>query len=76
MEGTWVIRTIVVASGLILIGSTWGLWSLTAGSPDEIVDKIGRYAGVGTGRIYLQVLDLHDLDHLELIASNVMNQLR
>jgi len=46
-----------------------------AGSPDEIVDKIGQYADVGTSRIYLQVLDLHDLDHLELIASGVMNQL-
>ena len=46
-----------------------------AGSPDEIVDKIGQYSGVGTSRIYLQVLDLHDLDHLELIASRVMNQL-
>ena len=47
-----------------------------AGSPDEIVDKIGQYADVGTSRVYLQVLDLHDLDHLELIASQVMNQLR
>ncbi|HEY5249060.1 MAG TPA: LLM class F420-dependent oxidoreductase [Dermatophilaceae bacterium] len=46
-----------------------------AGSPDEIVDKIGQYAAGGTSRIYLQVLDLHDLDHLELIASQVMNQL-
>jgi F420-dependent oxidoreductase-like protein len=46
-----------------------------AGSPDEIVDKIGQYSEVGTSRIYLQVLDLHDLDHLELIASEVMNQL-
>jgi len=42
-----------------------------AGSPDEIVDKIGRYAEVGTSRIYLQVLDLHDFDHLELIASGL-----
>jgi alkanesulfonate monooxygenase SsuD/methylene tetrahydromethanopterin reductase-like flavin-dependent oxidoreductase (luciferase family) len=47
-----------------------------AGSPDEIVDKIGQYADVGTRRIYLQVLDLDDLDHLELIASEVMTQLR
>ena len=46
-----------------------------AGSPDEIVDKIGQYAEVGTSRVYLQVLDLHDLDHLELIASEIMNQL-
>jgi alkanesulfonate monooxygenase SsuD/methylene tetrahydromethanopterin reductase-like flavin-dependent oxidoreductase (luciferase family) len=46
-----------------------------AGSPDEVVDKIGQYADVGTSRVYLQVLDLHDLDHLELIASEVMSQL-
>jgi len=46
-----------------------------SGSPDEIVDKIGQYEAVGTTRIYLQVLDLQDLDHLELIASEVMNQL-
>ena len=47
-----------------------------AGSPDEIVDKIGQNAEVGTSRVYLLVLDLHDLDHLELIASEVMNQIR
>ncbi|MER7759070.1 LLM class F420-dependent oxidoreductase [Streptomyces sp. NPDC097619] len=46
-----------------------------AGSPAEIVDKIGSYAAVGSQRIYLQVLDLHDLDHLELIAGHVMRQL-
>jgi alkanesulfonate monooxygenase SsuD/methylene tetrahydromethanopterin reductase-like flavin-dependent oxidoreductase (luciferase family) len=43
-----------------------------AGSPDEIVDKIGRYGEVGAKRIYLQVLDLRDLEHLDLIASEVM----
>ncbi|WP_091638530.1 LLM class F420-dependent oxidoreductase [Micromonospora pallida] len=46
-----------------------------AGSPAEIVDKIGRYAGVGAQRIYLQVLDLADLDHLDLVAAEVMPQL-
>ena len=46
------------------------------GSPDEIVDRIGRFAGLGAARVYLQVLDLHDLDHLELIASEVMPQVR
>ena len=30
----------------------------------------------GAARIYLQVIDLHDLDHLELIASEVMPQVR
>ena len=45
-----------------------------AGTPDEVVDKIGRYAEVGSQRIYLQVLDLSDLDHLELVAEKVMPQ--
>ncbi|MCB5165497.1 LLM class F420-dependent oxidoreductase [Streptomyces bambusae] len=46
-----------------------------AGSPAEVVEKIGAYRAVGSSRIYLQVLDLHDLDHLELIASEVMGRL-
>ncbi|MFJ3309316.1 LLM class F420-dependent oxidoreductase [Streptomyces sp. NPDC086549] len=46
-----------------------------AGSPAEVVDKIGRYAEAGSRRIYLQVLDLTDLDHLELISSQVQSQL-
>lgn len=46
-----------------------------AGSPAEIVDKIGRYVEAGSQRIYLQVLDLDDLAHLELVAAEVMPQL-
>jgi F420-dependent oxidoreductase-like protein len=46
-----------------------------AGSRDEIVDKIGRFAEVGATRFYLQVLDLHDLDHLEDFAATVVAQL-
>ncbi|RJL34233.1 LLM class F420-dependent oxidoreductase [Bailinhaonella thermotolerans] len=47
-----------------------------AGTPAEVVDKIGRFAELGATRLYLQVLDLSDLDHLELIASEVMPQVR
>jgi F420-dependent oxidoreductase-like protein len=47
-----------------------------AGSPAEIVDKIGQFAGHGASRMYLQILDLHDLDHLELLASEVLPQVR
>lgn len=43
-----------------------------AGTPEEVVDKIGRYAALGAERIYLQVLDLADLDHLRLVAREVM----
>ncbi|KAF0845519.1 F420-dependent oxidoreductase-like protein [Nocardia caishijiensis] len=46
-----------------------------AGSPAEVVDKIARYREIGARRIYLQILDLSDLDHLELIASAVASQL-
>ncbi|MEV6175075.1 LLM class F420-dependent oxidoreductase [Streptomyces sp. NPDC051954] len=46
-----------------------------AGSPDEVVDKIGRYAEAGSRRFYLQILDLGDLDHLDLISSQVQSQL-
>lgn len=46
-----------------------------AGSPAEVVERIGRYAEKGVERFYLQILDLDDLDHLELIASAVVAQL-
>ncbi|MFG2129763.1 LLM class F420-dependent oxidoreductase [Streptomyces sp. NPDC048751] len=46
-----------------------------AGTPAEVVEKIGRYAEIGSRRIYLQILDLDDLDHLELISAQVQSQL-
>jgi F420-dependent oxidoreductase-like protein len=46
-----------------------------AGTPAEVIDTIGRYAEVGSQRLYLQVLDLTDLDHLDLVATEVMRQL-
>jgi F420-dependent oxidoreductase-like protein len=45
-----------------------------AGSPGEIVDQIGAYAEAGATTVYLQVLDLADLDHLDLLASQVLPQ--
>jgi F420-dependent oxidoreductase-like protein len=47
-----------------------------AGSPAEAAETIGRYAEAGATRVYLQVLDLTDLDHLELVAAQVMPQVR
>jgi alkanesulfonate monooxygenase len=43
-----------------------------AGTPAEVAERINRYAELGAERVYLQVLDLHDLDHLDLLASEVM----
>jgi F420-dependent oxidoreductase-like protein len=45
-----------------------------AGTPNEIVDKIGTFAETGASALYLQVLDLSDLGHLELLAAEVMPQ--
>jgi F420-dependent oxidoreductase-like protein len=42
-----------------------------AGSPAEAVDRINTFAAAGADAMYLQVLDLDDLDHLRLIAAEV-----
>ena len=44
------------------------------GTPGEVAAKIAEFAEIGAERIYLQVLDLSDLDHLNLIASDVVPQ--
>jgi len=46
-----------------------------AGTPDEAAATIRRWADAGADRIYLQILDLADLDHLDLIASEVASRL-
>jgi alkanesulfonate monooxygenase SsuD/methylene tetrahydromethanopterin reductase-like flavin-dependent oxidoreductase (luciferase family) len=43
-----------------------------AGTPAEVVDKIGEFATVGVDRFYLQVLDIGDHDQLRLVAAEVM----
>ena len=45
-----------------------------AGTPAELVDRIGQFAKLGCETVYLQVLDLDDLDHLDLLASEVLPQ--
>jgi F420-dependent oxidoreductase-like protein len=45
------------------------------GSPAQIVDKLGQFGQAGASRVHLQVLDLADLDHLDLIAAEVAPQL-
>ena len=41
------------------------------GTVTEVVDRLQAYAALGSSRAYLQTLDLHDLDHLDLVASAV-----
>jgi F420-dependent oxidoreductase-like protein len=44
------------------------------GTPAQVVDTIGKFAEAGADTIYLQVLDLSDLGHLELLAADVLPQ--
>lgn len=47
-----------------------------AGTPDEVVDRLGRWREeTGAQRYYLQMLDIQDLEHAELIAAQVVPQL-
>jgi F420-dependent oxidoreductase-like protein len=47
-----------------------------AGTVDEVVTALHGWADAGAHRIYLQVLDLHDLDHLQLLAEEVAPSLQ
>jgi alkanesulfonate monooxygenase SsuD/methylene tetrahydromethanopterin reductase-like flavin-dependent oxidoreductase (luciferase family) len=42
-----------------------------AGTPEEVTARLRSWAEAGADRIYLQVLDLADLDHLDLVAEQV-----
>lgn len=47
------------------------------GSPAEVVDRLGQWREqTGIARVYLQLYDLADLDQIELVATEVMPQLR
>jgi F420-dependent oxidoreductase-like protein len=45
------------------------------GTPAEIVDQLGPFIEAGVQRVYLQLLDMSDLDHVELFATEVVRQL-
>ena len=46
------------------------------GTPGEVVDRLGQFADAGVQRVYLQVLDLSDLDHVALLGAEVLPQVR
>jgi alkanesulfonate monooxygenase len=46
-----------------------------AGTVNEVVDRLGEIGELGLTRVYLQTLDIDDVAHIELIASDVMPQI-
>ena len=45
------------------------------GTVDQLVDTLGRWSDAGADRVYLQVLDLDDLDHVRLLGGEVLPHL-
>ncbi len=45
------------------------------GTPEEVTARLLEYADAGAERAYLQVIDLEDLDHVALIAAEVLPRL-
>jgi alkanesulfonate monooxygenase len=43
-----------------------------AGTPSQVAEKIHHYGELGISRLYLQFLDVKDLDHLRLVAAEVV----
>jgi F420-dependent oxidoreductase-like protein len=46
-----------------------------AGVPGEVAERIAAYREAGVERFYLQTLDIDDLDHLELLVTDVLAHL-
>jgi F420-dependent oxidoreductase-like protein len=46
-----------------------------AGTPDEVVERLRSFGAIGAGTVYLQVLDLDDLDHIHLLSEQVVPHL-
>lgn len=45
------------------------------GSPAEVVEKAATFTAAGADRLYLQVMDITDLDHVRLLAEEVLPHL-
>jgi F420-dependent oxidoreductase-like protein len=45
------------------------------GSPARLADRIAEFAAIGASRVHLRLVDLADLDHLDLIAAEVLPRL-
>jgi F420-dependent oxidoreductase-like protein len=59
-----------LASRRQAVGNAFGR-ALT-GTPEQVAEELDRFRAIGAERVFLQILDLADLDHLDLIAAEVM----
>ena len=47
-----------------------------AGTVAEVVERIHAFTAAGVERFYLQILDINDVEHIELIAEQVVPKVR
>jgi F420-dependent oxidoreductase-like protein len=47
-----------------------------SGTPAQVADALGAYGEAGAERVYLRIWDLDDTEHVELLAAEVVPQLR
>ncbi|MDF2665616.1 MAG: coenzyme F420-dependent N5,N10-methylene tetrahydromethanopterin reductase [Microbacterium sp.] len=45
------------------------------GTPDQVVEKVGRLRDLGASRVYFQLLDLRDIDHADQFGTEVVPHL-
>ena len=45
------------------------------GTPGQVVDRLGTLRELGVDRVYMQTVDMSDLEHLDLIAADVLPHL-
>jgi F420-dependent oxidoreductase-like protein len=48
---------------------------VAGGAPAELTDLLGEWRNAGAGHVYLEVDDISDLEHLDLIGQEVLAQL-
>jgi alkanesulfonate monooxygenase SsuD/methylene tetrahydromethanopterin reductase-like flavin-dependent oxidoreductase (luciferase family) len=46
-----------------------------AGTPAEVLDGLATWSELGVERVYLQILDIGDTEHIELIGEQVLRLL-
>jgi F420-dependent oxidoreductase-like protein len=55
-----------------IIGSERMRASAAIGSPDEVTERIVALGEAGADTVYLHIYDIHDLDHIALIGTEVL----
>jgi len=62
------------AEALYEPGSVLPQEDTVVGTPAQVTDRIGQIEAIGASRVYLRLADLTDLDHLALLAEQVLPQ--